>query len=136
MNASRWEQRAKSFDRAYLLLAEAVDADEDSLSELEKEGVIQRFEYTFELAWKTLNDYLLHQGLQPEPVTPRAVIKQPFSAGIIEEGQGWIDMLEHRTFMSHAYDRGRFLEAFQAIRTRYCGYLGQLSQWFKKHRET
>jgi hypothetical protein len=63
----RWKQRFQNFDRAYALLSEALERKPEALSLLEKEGVIQRFEYTFELAWKTLKDYLEEGGLVISP---------------------------------------------------------------------
>jgi len=57
--AIRWRQRFENFERAFLLLREAFEKDPAAMSDLEKEGAIQRFEYTFELAWKTLKDYLV-----------------------------------------------------------------------------
>ena len=58
-NAVRWRQRFENFERAFRLLREAFEKDPAQMSDLEKEGVVQRFEYTFELAWKTLKDYLV-----------------------------------------------------------------------------
>lgn len=120
MRDTRWEQRLENLEKAAALLAEAVkDREHRSLSALEKEGVVQRFEYTFELAWKTLKDYLEHQGLQLVEQSPRAVIKAAFAAGVLSDGQAWIDMLAHRNPMSHTYDHARFEEAVQAIAANY-----------------
>lgn len=79
-------------------------ADIENLSDLEKEGAVQRFEFTVELAWKTLKDYLEHSGVALAQVTPKNVVKQAFSAKIITDGQLWIDMLDCRNLMSHNYD--------------------------------
>jgi nucleotidyltransferase substrate binding protein (TIGR01987 family) len=59
----RWKQRFSNFNRAFLLLREAMENDMSSLSQLEKEGIIQRFEYTFELAWKVLKDKMENEGI-------------------------------------------------------------------------
>ena len=70
----RWQYRFDNYRRAFLLLREAVERMESaSLTQLEKEGLIQRFEYTWELAWKVLKDYLEQQGVVLETVTPLAV---------------------------------------------------------------
>ena len=78
MNAKeiRWKQRFQNFEKAFLQFDEAVSTI-DELSVLEKEGLIQRFEYTFELAWKTLKDYLESQEVEAK--FPREVIKKRIS---------------------------------------------------------
>ena len=73
----RWQYRFDHFKRAYFLLQESMDQKKErGLNQLEKEGVIQRFEYCIELAWKTLKDYLEYQHVQLEQITPRFVIKE------------------------------------------------------------
>jgi nucleotidyltransferase substrate binding protein (TIGR01987 family) len=97
----RWKQRFDNFDRAFVLLREVCDRGVTSLSQLEKEGAIQRFEVAFELAWKTLKDYLEESGMVVNPVTPRNVIKEAFAAKLLEDAQVWIDMMLHRNLLSH-----------------------------------
>jgi nucleotidyltransferase substrate binding protein (TIGR01987 family) len=126
MNPLRWKQRFDNFERALALLQEGARRPLKSLSDLEKEGLVQRFEYTFELAWKTTKDYLEFSGVTLDQDTARCVIKQAFAARIIADGQLWIDMLEHRNVMAHAYDRERFEAAVGAIRERYVGALAEL----------
>jgi len=116
----RWKQRFENFERGYLLLRSALDGRTlDQLSQLEQEGVIQRFEYTFELAWKTLKDYLENAGVTLDQITPRAVIKAAFAAKLIDDGQAWIDMLGDRNLMSHTYDCTKFREVVAALKDRY-----------------
>ncbi len=115
----RWKQRYQSFDRAFVLLRDAMAGGPARLTALEKEGVIQRFEYSFELAWKTLKDYLEYSGLEFATVTARHVLKEAFVAKIIADGQVWIDMLEHRNEMSHTYSLASFEIAVEAIDKRY-----------------
>jgi nucleotidyltransferase substrate binding protein (TIGR01987 family) len=135
MRDTRWEQRLENFEKAARLLAEAVeDRAIDTLNDLEQEGVVQRFEYTFELAWKTVKDYMEHQGLQLDEQSPRAVIKAAFAAGILSDGQGWIDMLTHRNLMSHTYDRARFEEAVQAIAGRYLANIKEALDYLRARR--
>lgn len=87
-NDIRWLQRFENFSRAYGLLRSALEErDLDDFSDLEQEGIIQRFEYTYELSWKTMKDYLEHEGVVISPVTPRNVIKEAFAARIVEDGQ-------------------------------------------------
>ena len=115
----RWKQRFQNFGRGVVLLREALENGPAALSALEKEGVIQRFEYTFELAWKTLKDFLEAGGLVISPVTPRQVIKDAFAAKVLADGQAWVDMLDHRNLLSHTYDRAVFENAVDTIAARY-----------------
>ncbi len=131
-NAVRWNQRFENFERAFLLLKEAFEKDIATMSDLEKEGVVQRFEYTFELAWKTLKDYLVYSGVAFDQITPRSVIKQAFAARIIEDGQTWIDMLEQRNLMSHTYDKETFDAVVRNISQRYFVALEQAYAWLKQ----
>ncbi len=101
-----------------------------SLSALEKEGMIQRFEYALELAWKTLKDYLEYQGQLIDPVTPRNVIKTAFAARIISDGAVWIDMLNHRNLLSHTYDAKTFENVSIAIDEKYFPVLDKMHKWF------
>ena len=100
---------------------------------LEKEGVVQRFEYTFELAWKTLKDYLEASGLVISPVTPRQVIKEAFAAKVIADGTVWIKMLDNRNLLSHTYDGLVFEEAAKAIAETYLPAIATLHEYFRKN---
>lgn len=131
----RWKQRYQHFERAVSLLHEPIARGIDGLSDLEKEGTIQRFEMAVELAWKTLKDFLEHEGKTLEPVTPRSVIKEAFAAQIIDDGQVWIDLLDHRNLLSHSYDADVCDQAVEAIRDRYFAALQALGSWFKRRVE-
>ena len=128
----RWKQRFENLERAFMLLKEAFERDIAEMSDLEKEGVVQRFEYTFELAWKTLKDYLVHSGIVFDQITPRRVIKEAFSAKIIKDGQMWIDMLEQRNLMSHTYDEETFDNVIGNITQHYFAALEQVFTWLKQ----
>jgi nucleotidyltransferase substrate binding protein (TIGR01987 family) len=126
----RWKQRFQNFEKAYTLLDQALRQGPSDLSLLEKEGVIQRFEYSFELAWKTLKDFLEAGGVVISPVTPRQVLKEAFAAKLLADGQVWIDMLDHRNLLSHAYDATVFEEAVDAIAARYLPAMEKLHDFF------
>jgi nucleotidyltransferase substrate binding protein (TIGR01987 family) len=128
----RWKQRFQNFGRGFVLLREALERKPENLSMLEKEGVIQRFEYTFELAWKTLKDYLEEGGLVISPVTPRQVIKEAFAAKIISDGDVWIKMLDNRNLLSHTYDSSVFEQAVEAIASHYLPAMAKLHELFIK----
>lgn len=124
----RWHYRFRNFSRAYTLLREAVEPEVSELNQLEREGVIQRFEYTFELAWLTLKDRLEYDGVALATVTPRNVIREAFTARLIADGEAWTDMLTDRNLMSHTYDFARFEAVIENIRNRYLEILDDLYQ--------
>ncbi|MGH4051940.1 MAG: nucleotidyltransferase substrate binding protein [Clostridium sp.] len=96
----RWKQRFENFDRSYKLMAKY--SKQEITSELEKAGIIQFFEMTFELAWKVLKDYLEVEGYVVK--SPRETIKQAFQIGLIDNGHVWIDALANRNLATHTYD--------------------------------
>ncbi len=122
----RWKYRFQNFSRAYALLREALETKVEDLSQLEREGVIQRFEYTFELAWNTLKDRLEYDGVVLDAVTPRHVIRAAFRARFIDDGDAWIDMLTDRNLMAHTYDAARFEAVAGNVRRRYLAILSAL----------
>lgn len=123
----RWKQRFESFDKALALLSGPLHEKKWSdFSDLEQEGLIQRFEYTFELAWKTVKDYLVFCGIDLQRSTPRDTIKLGFAAGVILDGQAWIDMLESRNLLSHTYNRQTFELTIQDIQDKYLSALSQV----------
>ncbi len=122
----RWKQRHQNFDRAFALLQSALSDGPVALSRLEAEGVIQRFEYTFELAWETLKDYMDYGGIQLPIVTPRTVLRAALNSGMLHHGDAWLEMLSHRNLMSHTYDEAHFQAAFRAIAERYLPVMEEL----------
>ena len=122
----RWHYRFRNFSRAFRRLQDALQEGAEALNELEQEGVIQRFEYTFELAWNTLKDRLEHDGMVLSSVTPRAVIRSAFQAKLISEGERWVDMLVDRNRMSHTYDSDTFEAIIKEIEEHYLDRLNEL----------
>lgn len=125
---TRWRYRFTNFSRAYSLLREALEDGVQSLNQLEREGAIHRFEYTFELSWKLLKDKLEHDGVVLPTITPRAVIRQAFQAKLIDDCETWLDMLVDRNLMSRAYDFEKFEAVILRIHTRYLAILDALYQ--------
>lgn len=128
----RWQQRFDNFQKAFLLLQEALeDKPIHEYSKLEQEGIIQRFEYTFELAWKTLKDKLFYEGYDEK--TPRGVIRRAFEVGFIseEDTEIWLDSLNKRNILSHTYDENAAREALEAIRGSYYPVIRQVYQALK-----
>lgn len=121
----RWVQRFDNFQRAYLFLQQACQKDE--YSPLEAAGLVQSFEFTFELAWKTLKDYLNEQGMDIK--FPREAIKQAFKTELIEDGHIWIHMLDKRNELTHTYNEAQAKKAVDIIRDN---YLPAISQVYSK----
>lgn len=126
MQDVRWKQRFSNFSRAFTLLREACESDIDAVSQLEKEGVIQRFEYTFELAWKVLKDKMQDDGIQLDQISPKAIVRQAHVSGYISDGKAWLDMIGDRNLMSHIYDFSKFEVVVKTIQHRYLGVLEEL----------
>lgn len=122
----RWEQRFVNYKRALSRLNEAVSQSIDAeLSELEREGLIQRFEYTYELAWKTLQDLLREKGYV-DLKGPKDVLNQAFLVGYIEGDATWRAMKKSRELTSHTYDQDTACEIATAIVERYWRVLNNL----------
>jgi nucleotidyltransferase substrate binding protein (TIGR01987 family) len=131
----RWRQRLQNYSRAVSLLASAVGRV-DALNDLEKEGAVQRFEYTVELAWKSLKDYLEFSGVELPSVTPKSVVKAAFAARVIVDGQLWIDMIDHRNRLSHKYDQALLSQGLGEIRARYLPALEALHLYLQEQAAT
>lgn len=125
----RFKQRFANFEKAYRQFCSAVERDTAS-DEILRAGLIQTFEYTFELAWKTLKDKLEAHGVVVS--TPRDVIREALQAGMIVDGKTWLDALDKRNEMSHMYDEKLTREADQKIRSEYAPILATVNEYFKK----
>lgn len=101
MKDIRWEQRFSNYRKAFSQLQKFIDKGE--LSELEKQGLIKAFEYTYELAWNTIKDYLEFQG-KTNIVGARDTFREAFQDGIITQGESWMEMLSSRNKTSHTYN--------------------------------
>jgi len=100
----RWEQRFENYKKALKKLGEAVKLDaERPLSELERQGIIQAFEYTHELAWKVMQDFFVYQG-NTEIRGSRDATRQAFSTDLISDGDNWMEMIKNRNLTSHTYN--------------------------------
>ena len=114
-NDIRWKHRFQNFEKAFLHLQSAVL--KTNLSDLEKAGLIQIYEFTFELGWKTVKDFLEEKNVEVK--FPRDTIKEAFKYEIIEQGDIWMDMLEKRNLMSHTYDETTAELAYKLITQTY-----------------
>ena len=111
----RWKQRFNSYLRAFELLEIAVERHKkQGLSELEEQGLIQRFEFTHELAWKVMKDCFEFQG-NTSITGSRDASREAFQNGLISNGECWMDMIKCRNWSSHTYDEAIALEMVQKI---------------------
>ncbi len=97
----RWKQRFQNFEKALNQLGKFIDKGE--LNELEEQGLIQSFEYTHELAWNVMKDFLTFEGIQ-NIIGSRSATREAFNKGLVEEGQIWMDMIESRNESVHTYN--------------------------------
>ena len=130
MNAEdvRWKQRYANYKKAVMQLTEFVEKPD--LNKFEVQGLIQCFEYTFELAWKTAKDYLEAQGFSVK--SPRQTIQLAFQTELIADGHVWIDALEKRNLMAYTYDENTIIEAERLIRDNYYSMLKALQDELEK----
>lgn len=122
-NDIRWIQRFDNFRKAFSQLDRFVQVEK--LNEMEEQGLIKAFEYTYELSWKTLQDLLKDKGYK-DIVGPKPVIEQSFQDGYISDGKGWMRMHLSRNLTSHTYDEDTAMEIITNIRLEYFGLLKAL----------
>ncbi len=125
----RFEERRKEFSNAVQRLEEALKEQENDII---IDGVLHRFEFTFELAWKTMKDYLEYVGVIDKTGSPREIIKSAFEYGMIEEGETWIKMMLARNSLSHLYDEKKSREVYQDIKKVYIDLLKRLENKFNE----
>ena len=122
----RWRQRLESYGRMLSLLDAAINEAETTTRSIVRDGTIKRFEMTLELAWKTLKDYLIWQGIGGSTGGARTVIKEAFAADLLPNAQLWIEMLETRNTVTHCYDVAVFEVAYRRIEEAYLAELTTL----------
>ena len=116
----RWHQRLDNYARALKQLTSAVElASTRALSELEKQGLIQAFEFTHELAWNVMKDYFFFQG-QSNITGSRDAAREAYQKGLIEDGETWMEMIKSRNQTSHTYNQRVADEIVQHITQLYC----------------
>ncbi len=115
----RWQQRFANFTKALNQINSAADlAKQRELSELERQGLIQAFEYTHELAWKTMQDFLESKG-NTAVYGSRDATREIFKLGLIKNGDVWMDMIKNRNRSSHTYNEETANEIANAILDEY-----------------
>lgn len=118
LNDIRWQQRFANYKKAFARFTEAKEVLEIDLSnKLIQMALIQTFEFTYELGWKVIKDFLKYNGIDMK--LPREVIKEGFAAGVISDGQAWINMMSDRNATSHAYNEEFAAQIIQNILNNY-----------------
>lgn len=115
----RWQQRLNNYEKALSQLTDAVELSRQrELSDLEKQGLIQAFEFTHELAWNTLKDFLEYKG-QSGIYGSRDATRKAFELELIEDGDSWMQMIQNRNRSSHTYNQKVMQEIIEAILAAY-----------------
>lgn len=130
----RWLQRLSNYERALAQLTRAVElAGTRPLTELERQGLIQAFEFVFELAWNLMKDYFLYQG-NPAITGSRDAIRTAFKQELIADGEGWMEMIKSRNQTAHTYNESiaveiaeRILNDYQALFIRFLRRMQELA---------
>mgnify|MGYP001539078116 FL=1 len=131
----RWMQRYDNYHRACKRILEVTESgiEPEKLSELEMEGLIQRFEYTFELGWKVLQDLLKYKGYEFMQ-GPNGALKKAFEDGLIENHDGWRRMAMARVTTSHTYNEGEAEEVARQIYESFAPLLKELDDKLAKEK--
>jgi nucleotidyltransferase substrate binding protein (TIGR01987 family) len=119
----RWKQRLSNYKKALRQLDEFMAQSE--LNKLEEQGLIKAFEYTYELAWNTLKDYLEYQG-ETDIAGSRDAFRKSYAAGLISNGEAWMDMLQSRNKTSHTYNEETAADIVASIKNDYYGLFCEL----------
>lgn len=121
----RFNERKQDLSNAAQRLKEALMQKEDDLV---IDGVLHRYEFTFELAWKTMKDYLNYLGIEQNTGSPREVLKESFANKLIDDGEIWINMMLARNSLSHLYDEENSREIYIEIKEKYIYEIEKLIQ--------
>lgn len=126
----RWRQRFQSFRKAFSQLSAAVDlAAQRPLSELEQQGLIQAFEFTHELAWNTMKDFLESRGAT-KLYGSKDATREAFARGLIANGDEWMAMIAGRNRSSHTYNEKTARELSDAILGSFAPEFGRFASRF------
>ena len=126
----RFKERREELNKAINRLEEALkEIDTDIVID----GILHRFEFTFELAWKNMKDYLEYQGIANGIGSPREIIKEAFSIGLIDDGEIWIKMMLARNTLSHLYDEETSRQIYEEIKNVYVKAIKKLLETLNKY---
>lgn len=124
----RWKQRFENYEKAFLLFRRFLA--KDHLNEFEKQGLIKAFEYTHELAWKVMKDYLEYEGITGITGS-RSATREAYNKNLIDQGQLWMDMIESRNKTVHTYLQDILVTEYVLIIDKYFPLFEQFYQKMK-----
>jgi len=124
----RWKHRFSNFEKFFHKLQEAID--EEELNELERNGLVQRFEFTLDLSWKVMKDFLAYKGFNFKP-SPKDTFRQAQQSKFIDYAQQLIDGLDIRNELSHDYDGDKFEKSEEKLRAEIFPSLQKLYHFFQ-----
>lgn len=124
---SRFDERKVDYKNALERLKEAL---QEEPSEIVIDGILHRFEFTFELAWKCIKDYLEYMGISEKIGSPRENIQLAYKHGIISDGDLWIEMMLARNSLSHLYDEQQSRKVYNDIKSKYINAFEELDEKF------
>mgnify|MGYP005796495425 FL=1 len=126
-------QKIENYHHALAQLAEAVQIyTADPGDALYRDGLIQRFEFTVELAWKSLKEYLEDQGAVLGIASPRGVLKEAYAAGVITDAETWNRIIEARNITSHVYDEKTAQTVAYQIAREFLPVLQKLGTFYRE----
>ncbi len=126
----RWQQRFQNFEKSFRVFKRRVEEyRENNNNEAFRMALIQSFEVTIELAWKTLKDYLANEGTVVN--SPKQVIRQAYQFTIIDKGEIWMEALEKRNLTTHTYDEAIFNQVLLFIDEKFALVVEQMYNDFK-----
>ena len=128
-NDIRWKQRFQNFSKSLNYLEYALQISKPDI--VQKAGIIQFFEMSFDLAWKLIKDYLEEQGFV-DIKSPRSALKKAYEINILEKGHEWMDLLQDRNLTAHTYDEQKATEMEHLIKHKYFPLLKELFNGFKQ----
>lgn len=124
---SRFDERKVDYKNALTRLKEALHEEP---SEIVIDGILHRFEFTFELSWKCIKDYLEYMGISEKIGSPRENIQLAYKHGIISDGDLWIEMMLARNSLSHLYDEQQSRQVYNDIKSKYINAFEELEEKF------
>lgn len=127
----RWKQRFQNFDKAFRRLQQGIrifEKDPDNI--LMQAGLIQMFEFTFELSWKVLKDFLESEGFTVQ--SPKSTIRQAFQCGYINNVDDWLQALADRNLTVHTYDDNTAISIIKNISSQYIHLLKDMYDFLKQ----